>query len=166
MASMGHVIRNNWGCQGCDVYPWVKWYSENFPGKYRWFLTSTILFYLFPSLEADLGEVVMKVVSVHHLTRPAVGALDLWTECQGQLVWPMFIYLFLNKRQVVKLEKGTHTLPATNSLVQTSSLDSLIKTLICGIEILFTRRQITITLLSWRDSNNELTNTLWKGSLF
>lgn len=77
----------------------------------------------------------------------------------------MFIYLFHNKRQVVKLEKGTHTLPATNSLVQTSSLDSLIKTLICGIDILFTRRQITITLLSWRDSNNELTNTLWKGFL-
>ncbi len=31
------------------------------------------------------------------------------TDCQGQLVWPMFIYLFLNKRQVVTLEKGTQT---------------------------------------------------------
>lgn len=31
------------------------------------------------------------------------------TDCQGQLVWPVFIYLFLNKRQVVTLEKGTQT---------------------------------------------------------
>lgn len=41
-------------------------------------LYNTLCIYLFPCLEADLGEVVeMKVVSVHHLTRPAVGALDL-----------------------------------------------------------------------------------------
>lgn len=33
------------------------------------------------------------------------------TDCQGQLVWPLFIYLFLNKRQVVALEKGTQTPP-------------------------------------------------------
>lgn len=33
------------------------------------------------------------------------------TDCQGQLVWPLFIYLSLNKRQVVALEKGTQTPP-------------------------------------------------------
>lgn len=37
------------------------------------------------------------------------------TDCQGQLVWPVFIYLFLNKRQVVTLEKGTQTV--THALV-------------------------------------------------
>lgn len=84
------------------------------------------------------------------------------TDCQGQLVWPVFIYLFLNKRQVVTLEKGTQTQPHMRLCTDNAHSHTHTQTHTCMGRFLFFPSHLHIVIihliveepLFWLSGNN------------